>query len=94
MKPFSKFVFLSILIFSLYHLLRDVLQTLEIHNGFTNIFHRSHVWCRSYCNYVTFPLDLLGIIGSWIILKRNKLGTIGVIILLSFPLWLLAAVLP
>ncbi len=94
MKPLLRYFFLTILILSIYHLVRDILQTFEIHNSFTNIFHRPHQWCKLYCNYVTYPLDLLGIVGSWLALRQNKLGIIGVIVLLSLPLWLLAVVLP
>ena len=93
-KKLLRYFFIIVFILSTYHLIRDILQTFEIHNSFTNILHRPHLWCKPYCNYVTYPLDLLGIIGSWIVLKRNKLGTIGTIIILSLPLWLLAALLP
>ena len=37
-----------------------------INNVFVNILHRSHIWCKPYCNYVTYLLDLLGIFGSFI----------------------------
>ena len=94
MKTILKYLFIVILLLSSYHFVRDILQTLNIHNSFTNIFHRPHLWCSSYCNYVTFPLDLLGIIGSFIVLKRNKLGIMGKVIIFSLPLWLLAVILP
>ncbi len=94
MKPLLRSLFITIFIFSLYHFIRDLLQTFEIHSSFTNIFHRPHQWCSLYCNYVTYPLDLLGIIGSLVVLKRNKLGVLGAVILLSLPLWVLAAILP
>lgn len=91
LTPFYRYLFVIILMFSTYHLVRDILQTFGIHNAFTNILHRSHTeWCRSYCNFVTYPLDLLGMIGSYIVLKRNKLGTVGVVLLISLLFWLLA----
>ena len=93
-KRLFRFFFMVVLIFSTYHLVRDVLQTFEIQNLFTNILHRPHLWCKSYCNFVTYPLDLLGIIGSLFVLKKSKPGTIGTIIILSLPLWLFAALLP
>ncbi len=94
MKTLLRYFFVTVFVLSSYHLVRDILQTFEIHNSFTNIFHRSHQWCSPFCNYVTYPLDLLGIIGSWIVLKRNKLGVVGTAILISLPLWLLAVLLP
>lgn len=94
MKLFLRYLFIVILFLSSYHLVRDILQSLDIHNAFTNVFHRPHLWCGSYCDYVTFPLDVLGIIGSLVVLKRNKLGVIGKVILFSLPLWLLAVILP
>jgi hypothetical protein len=94
MTPILRYLFVGILIFSLYHLVRDLLQTFEIHNPFTNIFHRSHEWCSPYCNFVTYPLDLLGIVGSWSVLRRNILGIAGIIVLLTLPFWLLASILP
>jgi len=92
-KPLRYF-FIIVLILSTYHLIRDILQSFEIHNSFTNILHRPHLWCKPYCNYVTYPLDFLGIIGSLCVLQKNSLGIAGMIILLSIPLWLLAVILP
>lgn len=94
MKTLSRNFFIAVLVLSSYHLLRDILQTFGVHNLFTNILHRPHEWCGPYCNYVTYPLDLLGIIGSWIVIRRDKIGLIGKVIILSLPLWLLAALLP
>jgi hypothetical protein len=87
-------VFWIILILSIYHFIRDVLQTFGADNFLTNILHRPHAWCNNYCDYVTYPLDLLGIVGSSIILKRSRLGKLGTIVLISLPMWLLALLLP
>ncbi len=94
MKPVIRYLFVIILLFSSYHLIRDILQTFNIYNSFTNIFHRPHLWCGAYCDYVTYPLDVFGIVGSLIVLKRNKLGVVGKVILFSLLLWLLAVILP
>ncbi|MEK7169038.1 MAG: hypothetical protein AAB778_03435 [Patescibacteria group bacterium] len=91
LSPFLRYFFVIVLVLSTYHFVRDILQTFGIHNAFTNILHRSHTeWCRSYCNFVTYPLYLLGMIGSYIVLNRNKLGTVGVVLLISLLFWLLA----
>lgn len=94
MNKLARFIFLFILTFSTYHLVRDIIQTVGIHNSFTNILHRPHLWCGPYCNYVTFPLDILGILGSIIVLKRNNISLLGKFIVVALPLWLLAALLP
>jgi len=94
MSKLLKITFIAILLLSCYHTVRDILQTFEIHNWFTEIFHRPHLWCRPYCNIATIPLDLFGIIAPVVVLKRNRLGIIGVIVLLSMFLWPLAIFLP
>ncbi|QQG44610.1 MAG: hypothetical protein HYW86_01720 [Candidatus Roizmanbacteria bacterium] len=82
------FVFL-LLIFS-YHLIRDLFQIFNIYNPLTDILHRPHLWCKPYCNYVTIPPEIFGIIASIIILKRNKIGLLGVILIITLPFWPLA----
>lgn len=94
MHPILRYLFIIILVASSYHLVRDILQTVGINNALINILHRPHLWCNPYCNYATYPLDILGIIGSFIVLKRNGIGFIGIIVLVSLPLWLLVALLP
>jgi hypothetical protein len=93
-KKLLRYFFIIVLVLSTYHLIRDTLQTFGIHNSFTNILHQPHMWCKPYCNFVTYPLDLLGIIGSLWVLRKNRLWIVGVVILLSMPLWLLAIILP
>ena len=85
------FLIYFIFICFVYHLIRDVLQVFEIHSVFTNFFHRPHLWCSQYCDFVTIPLDLLGIYGAVIILKRNYIGKSGVIFIVSILLafWLM-----
>jgi len=94
MKKAIRTIFAIILVFSCYHLIRDVVQILELNNDLTEIFHRNHYWCGQYCNYVTLPLEIFGIIGSIIILRRNKIGIIGIVILLSLLLWPIFQFLP
>lgn len=94
MNSFLKSFLALILILSIYHLIRDILQILDIEYSFVNIFHRDHIWCKPYCDYVTLPLDFFGIIASFVLLKRNKLGLLGILLILTLPLWLLALYLP
>lgn len=94
MKKAIRTIFAIILVFSCYHLIRDVVQILELNNDLTEIFHRNHQWCGQYCNYVTLPLEIFGIIGSIIILRRNKIGIIGIVNLFSLLLWPIFQFLP
>ncbi len=94
MNKTLKLVFVAILLFSIYHFLRDVLQTFDIHSLLTNIGHRPHEWCGQYCNVVTWPLDIAGVVISVVVLKRNKVGVLGIVLLLSLPLWVVFSLLP
>ena len=86
---FIRWLFLALLIFFTYHLIRDILQIFNIDNLFTSIGHRSHNWCKPYCNYVTIPLEIFGIVTSFLVLKRNEIGIFGKVLILSLPIWLI-----
>jgi len=94
MSRIHKAIITAILIFSLYHLFRDISQIIGFHSVYTNVFHRHHSWCRPICDHITLPLDLFGIIGSMLVLSRNRLGVLGLLLFLSAPIWLLALILP
>ena len=94
MNKIIRYLFLLIFILSIYHLIRDIFQTIGINTWLTNFFHRPHQWCKPYCNYVTYPLDLFGIFGSLYELKRNKFDIIGKVLLISQLLWVFAVLLP
>lgn len=89
-----QFVFIAILIFSAYHFTRDVAQTFDWHTSFSNVGHRSHEWCGQYCDYVTYPLDIAGIVVPIIVLRCNRVGVLGCVLLVSMPLWIIFSVLP
>ena len=88
------YIFWIILLFSIYHLIRDVLQIMGVHHYLIDIWHRSHLWCSPYCLYVTLVPEIFSIVAIPILLKRNKIGVLGVMILLSIPIWLLMSLLP
>ncbi len=94
MKKIYYFLFILILLISSYHLIRDTLQIFDIHNFFIDIWNRPHIWCRPYCDFATFPLEIFNIVGSSVVLKRNRVSLLGILVILSLPLWLLAAFLP
>jgi len=85
----SKIALLIILLFSVYHLMRDILQIARVNTIFANMFHWEHFWCKPYCDYIFFPPQLFNIVAIPIILKRKKFGVLGILVLLTIPygLW-------
>ncbi len=77
-----------------YHLVRDILQALNKHTWFTNIFHWQHQWCGSICDVISIPPELFVIVGSIIVIKRNRIGKLGISILLSLIPWPILLFLP
>lgn len=94
MNKYLRLTMWLLVVLASYHLIRDLLQILGVNNIFTNILHRPHTWCGPYCGVVTLPLDLIEMIGGIIVLRRNRFGNLGIIILSTLPLWLLAFFLP
>ncbi len=72
MKKWQLGFMVIILIGGLYHFLRDVLQVFDFSSTITDLFHREHKWCGSYCDYVTFPIDFLLIAFSITAIRKNK----------------------
>ena len=53
----------GLLLFAVYHLVRDVATTFfGVHVGVVDVAHRAHAWCRPVCDYVTMPLELFNIV--------------------------------
>lgn len=86
--------FWAVLLFSIYHLARDLLQTFNLDSAFTDIGHRSHQWCGSYCDIITLPFDIAGIAISAIVLKRNRIGLLGSLLLVMIPIFIGFTLLP
>ncbi len=84
--------FWIILIGAIYHLIRDVLQIVGIENAFTEIGHWSHGWCGTYCDYVTLPINIFAIIASIIVIRKEKVGTLGagilIVLFIALFMWL------
>jgi len=94
MNKYLKILFIIILVTSSYHMVRDLLQTFNFDSFFTDIAHRPHQWCGQYCDVVTIPFDIVGIIISAIVLKRNKVGLLGVLLLAMIPVFIGFTLLP
>lgn len=82
-------LFALLIPFSLYHLCRDVLQDLQVKNALTAVFTMNKHWCSWYCNALTYPFEIFIALGSGVVLKRKKVGVIGILVLAVFVLWLL-----
>jgi len=93
MNTWLKIIFVFVLVFSVYHLFRDILQILEVENILTNVFHWQHTWCGAYCNYVSLPPEIGAIVGSVIVLRRDRIGIIGILTLVFPPILLLLTLL-
>lgn len=96
MSKIWHWAFILLLLAFIYRLVRDALQIIEVHNILTDIdlVYRPHQWCAPYCDYVSLPPEIFGIIGSAVVLKRKRLGILGVLVLLSLILWPFMVYLP
>jgi hypothetical protein len=89
-----KTIFISLAVIFTLHLIRDIFQTVGVHNSIVDFLHRPHQWCKPHCNYVTFLPELFIIISSIVVLKRDKIGRLGFTVLVSLVFWPLAVLLP
>ena len=87
-------MFWLLLFWSLYHFVRDVFQFLGIEHYIIDIGHREHQWCGAYCSYISLAPELFNIVAITIVLKRNRMGILGVLVLLSIPLWIILWLTP
>lgn len=76
-------------LFSLYHLVRDVLQDFRVENLATNFLKTPKNWCGGYCDLITFPFELFILGGSIFVLKRGRVGWLGYSVVGVFLVWLM-----
>ena len=89
-KLFNKYwqlIVFILLLFSIFHLIRDILQILKIDNIISASLHTSRTWCNPVCDYVTIPPEAFIIMAAPIILFRKKFGILGDLILIVFFIW-------
>jgi hypothetical protein len=87
MNKIWKVIFYLLLTFFILHFVRDLLQIFDVNTPLATTLQTNHKWCRPFCDYATLPHELFGIIATVLVLKRNRLGILGLLILLSLPLW-------
>ena len=93
MRKSQKFFLYFVLFYANQHLVRDILSDiLDIHNWFTEIGHRESsntAWCGTLCRWTTFPIEIFYILSSFYLIKQNKFGTLGwILIFLLIPILL------
>ncbi|QQG37795.1 MAG: hypothetical protein HYS26_04195 [Candidatus Kaiserbacteria bacterium] len=94
MHTLWRYAFVALLLFSIFHLGRDVLQYAGVENIFTTLLHRKLAWCDWYCDPLIIPYEIATIAGGAFVLWRDRIGIVGVIALGFPPLLLIATLLP
>ena len=75
-------------VWGLYHLVRDILQLMQISTFIADLGHRRPNWCvplGDYCNYITFPIEIYVLIAVPLIWNRRKIGIPEVLVLITLP---------
>jgi hypothetical protein len=94
LHPLIKLIFSGFLLFSLYHLVRDVVQIMGMQHPVFDVLHIPHAWCGNGCDWVTIPLDLVGVVGSGIILQRQVVGKWALVLIATMIMWFVFMWLP
>ncbi|MEN8253358.1 MAG: hypothetical protein ABFQ62_03220 [Patescibacteria group bacterium] len=87
MKIKYKTIFIFLIIFSTFHLVRDIFQILHIENITTTVFEMEKNWCGNYCNWLTIPMEIFIFFGSLIMIKRKKEGNLAYLIAIILAIW-------
>lgn len=89
MNKILRTIFYIILLFSVYHLIRDLATNSGFHNYILDFAHRSKtLWCGVTCPWITVPPEIFAIVVSIIVLNRNHIGVLGILALMQVPIWL------
>jgi len=95
MPKVLKTIFIFLFVYFIFHTIRDILQILNLYgNPISDMFRANHNWCRPICDFITLPQELIGIFLSFIVLKRNRAGMLGIIAVIAFILMLFGFLLP
>ena len=79
--------FVLLIVFSVYHLIRDIFQNYHIENVTTSFLKMDKNWCGTYCNHITVPFELFILGGSFVVVKRNKTGLLGYLVIAVLLVW-------
>ncbi len=94
MKYYQQVLLWGVFIFFAYHLVRDVLQIMGVETWLTQVGHRPHIWCASYCKEVTLLPEILTVLVTSWLLYRKKFGPLGWVVIGSLPFWVILWLLP
>ena len=89
MNNVHKTILALLIVFSVFHTVRDVSQYLSVTNSTTSIFEMERNWCGSYCDLITVPFEIFIFAGSVLVLKRDKFSVLGRVVLVVFGVWIL-----
>lgn len=93
MNKLTRTLFIGIIVFSIAHTIRDIFQIYNIHNLLSDFYVTHDNYCGKYCDYVAFPVELFDIVGSIIVIRRNKIELLGTLVLLSMLFWPITLIL-
>ena len=83
-----KYFLIFLIIFSIFHLLRDFSQTYNLESFFTQALQLDKHWCANYCNELTIPMEIFILMGSIFSLQTNKFGKLKILVFTIFFVWL------
>jgi hypothetical protein len=87
MKYWKLFVYF-LLVFSLVHFARDLLQIFKVDTPLATILKTNHTFCRPFCDYVTLPPEIFIIITSLFALQKKRFGKLSWGATGVFVLWM------
>lgn len=79
--------FVFLLLFSVFHVVRDISQNLHFENLTTAPFTMTANWCGWYCDWITYPFEILIFTGAAVTLKNNRVQLLGKVAVVLFFIW-------
>jgi hypothetical protein len=89
LHTFRKLSLLILIIFSVLHLIRDLLQIGHVDTWLTTSLHTATAYCTPYCDYITLPFEISIIIIGSLVLKRKHVSLFEVSLYLIFAGWMI-----
>jgi hypothetical protein len=87
MMSIKRLLFTTLLFFAIFHLIRDILQNYHIENFVSTFLKLEKNWCSNYCNAITIPFELFILAGAAIVIKRDRMGLLGRLVIAVFLIW-------
>jgi hypothetical protein len=83
-----KFLPFILIIISIIHLIRDILQIARIDTWLTTSLHTNTAYCTPFCDYITLPFEIYIIIVGWLVLRRRNLNYLELSTYIVFLIWM------